>query len=159
MRSQVLNHKLVGGKADLLIALYACVFWDPQAWKSQAEKFVSWGKAAQVSGLSPLTEPPGLRSYELGSSEAKKNILSSSLEVLVLFCPASRAGPFRGGSLTCLHLGLFKTGSQKDKPGDAPLRPLAKETLWWPWFRWQCCLVSHADPETSLPNTHFSEPG
>lgn len=76
----------------------------------------------------PLTKPPGLRSYELGSDEAKKNILSSSLEILVPFCPASRAGPFRGGSLTCLHLGLFRTGSQ-DKPEEAPLGPLAKEAL------------------------------
>ena len=77
----------------------------------------------------PLTKPPGLRSYELGSDEAKKNILSSSLEILVPFCPASRAGPFRGGSLTCLHRGLFGTGSQKNKPEEAPLGPLAKEAL------------------------------
>lgn len=79
-----------------------------------------------------LTQPPGLRSYELGIDEAKKNILSSSLEILVPFCPASRAGPFRGGSFTCLHLGLLGTqnfGSQKDKPEEAPLGPLAKEAL------------------------------
>lgn len=108
-----------------------------------------------------LTQPPGLRSYELGIDEAKKNILSSSLEILVPFCPASRAGPLGEGHLPVSILGsselktsvLKKTSQKRPHSG--------------PWQKRLCdgpdsdgsCPVSRADPGTSLPDPRFSEPG
>lgn len=52
-------------------------------------------------------ERPGLRPCELGRNDLKRALSPLlSLDMLALFCPASGAGLFRGGSLTCHHSGL-----------------------------------------------------
>ena len=104
--NQVLNQKLIGGKADL--AFSARVFQDPPAQNSEAARSLSWVKGAPSAGNTSLPESVvSLPVTGLPGSLLVSDLVNSESLNAGAFLSCPDASFFKVRSLTCPLFGLL----------------------------------------------------